>query len=136
MGRESIIGSASACTDSRGSELQLEAQVEITNAPPVVKKVVNVHGLEIQAQSVSKKPSAAETHRQAEAQIAADIRYSDSQEQAPSLQNDIANMYSHFGACEKAGLYQDCVQNDAAGKAITRWPLIAELESLRPDDRR
>jgi len=47
-----------------------------------------------------------------------------------SPENDVANLFSHFGAASHSANYRELVQQDAALDAATRWPLIAEIEGL------
>lgn len=44
--------------------------------------------------------------------------------------NDIASLFSRFGAMAQPGNYQEVVRQEAARNAALRWPLLAEVQGL------
>ena len=53
----------------------------------------------------------------------------------PLADNDVAGLFSHFGAFSKGAEYKEFVLEDAAANAARRWPLLAEIEEIdRQDD--
>lgn len=47
--------------------------------------------------------------------------------------NDIASLFSRFGAMAQPGNYQEVVRQEAARHAALRWPLLAEVQGLDTD---
>jgi hypothetical protein len=47
-----------------------------------------------------------------------------------SLWNDVASLFSHFGAFGKKGAYHEVVRDEEAYAAACRWPMLAELQAL------
>ena len=41
--------------------------------------------------------------------------------------DDIANLYSHFGELARATRYRECVREELAADAGCRWPLLTEV---------
>jgi hypothetical protein len=47
-----------------------------------------------------------------------------------SVDNDIGNLFSHFGKQAEGMRYQEVVSEQAARHAICRWPLLAEIAGI------
>lgn len=51
--------------------------------------------------------------------------------------DDIASLYSHFGELARATRYHECVREELAADAGSRWPLLTEVlgNRTKPSDR-
>ncbi len=49
-------------------------------------------------------------------------------------ENDVASLYSHFGAFSRKNQYRELVMEEAAHNAAARWPLLAEVLEPNADE--
>lgn len=55
-------------------------------------------------------------------------------EQFSADESDVGSLFSRLGAFNGTGQYQELVRQEAAVEASLRWPLLAELQGMLPDD--